>query len=350
MLECWHERQRELAHGPIHSYSHRLRDWDQRVWERAWVNRIAMFMRAWAAHAAGVDEAQLLGALPTASIVLTHDVDAVAKTVAIRLKQSLFLLFNACRLAGRGRWQAALERAGQAAAFLARADNWFDMLRATCALEQDSGLRSRFHFYAAGRPSGPVQWLFDPAYDVHDPGLSHEIRRMATQGFGIGLHPSFAAWRSPQLARQQRAALEAVVGLPVVTCRQHWLKFSWSDTWAAQSQAGLELDATLMFNDRPGFRAAAAVQWSPWDPRSGAAHRLAALPTLLMDSHLYDYQPLRPEERSQSIAHWLDELAAVGGECAVLWHPHTLSSDYGWREGFEELIAQMRLRSICAAS
>jgi hypothetical protein len=74
------------------------------------------------------------------------------------------------------------------------------------------------------------------------------------------------------------------------------------------------------------------------------------LPTLLMDSHLYDYQPLQREERGRSIAHWLDELAAVGGQCAVLWHPHTLSRDYGWRDGLDELIAQMGRRSIGGAS
>ena len=52
LLECWHERQWEMRFGPIHSYSTRLTRWDRRVWDKAWVNRIALFLRAWAARRA----------------------------------------------------------------------------------------------------------------------------------------------------------------------------------------------------------------------------------------------------------------------------------------------------------
>jgi hypothetical protein len=33
-----------------------------------------------------------------------------------------------------------------------------------------------------------------------------------------------------------------------------------------------------------------------------------------------------------------------------LWHPHTLSDDYGWLEGFEELLAAMQASTRCMAS
>ena len=47
MLECWHERVWESIHGSIHSYSYRLKNWDSRVWDHAWVNRICLFLRKW---------------------------------------------------------------------------------------------------------------------------------------------------------------------------------------------------------------------------------------------------------------------------------------------------------------
>lgn len=350
LLECWHERQWELGHGPVHSYSQRLKGWDHRAWSRAWVNRIALFLRAWACQLEGVDEQVLLGPRPTASVLMTHDVDAVGKTLAIRCKQSLFLAFNACRLAGLGQWKAASARAVHAFAFLFGNDNWSQVLSSMCALERGRGLRSRFHFFAGGRPTSPSQWLFDPGYVLGDSTVAQAIRAMRTEGFSIGLHPSYHAWQSATLTHTQRQRLEAAVGAPVTTCRQHWLRFSWADTWAAQEQAGLAEDTTLMFNDRPGFRAAAALAWRPWDPKSGVPHRVSALPTVLMDSHLYDYQPLPPEERRRSIAYWLDEIVAVGGQAAVLWHPHTLTRDYGWKDGFIELMDHMNRRGLCTAS
>jgi hypothetical protein len=57
---------------------------------------------------------------------------------------------------------------------------------------------------------------------------------------------------------------------------------------------------------------------------------------------------MTPGERRAALGHWLDELVAVGGQAALLWHPHTLASDYGWRDGFVELLGQLRERAITA--
>ncbi len=91
------ERIYEKLYGPIHSYSFRLKDWDARLWERAWVNRIALFLRRWAARRYEKDEDELFGPLPEPEIIFTHDVDAVQKTGAIRLKQTVFHGLNAMK-------------------------------------------------------------------------------------------------------------------------------------------------------------------------------------------------------------------------------------------------------------
>lgn len=101
------ERAFEKAHGPIHSYSFKLQGWDDRIWQHAWVNRIALFLRCWAAKHAGADELVLFGELPEPEILITHDLDAIRKTVAIRFKQTAFNLFNTCRAIIRGDWKNA---------------------------------------------------------------------------------------------------------------------------------------------------------------------------------------------------------------------------------------------------
>lgn len=346
MLECWHERVWELEHGPIHSYSLHLNEWDARIWDHAWVNRIALFFRRWAEKEASIPESVLLGLLPKPEFVMTHDVDAVSKTISIRLKQCAFNLFNASRAVAGGNLRQAKDRLSQAARFLFSGENWwtFDQL---IQHERKAGIRSHFNFYSDRRPKTFARWLFDPGYDISSPRLSNFIKKIHSEGWVIGLHPAFDAWQDPALIRAQRSNVESIVGTEVKTCRQHWLRFGWGHTWTAQSEAGIRLDTTLMFNDRPGFRTAAALSWAPWNPAEGRAHHLSVLPTVLMDSHLYDYQPMSATERRMALKRWLSEIAAVGGKAAVLWHPHTLSSDYGWLEGFLDLLDELRGGGQC---
>ena len=91
------EREFERKHGSIHPYRFRLRGWDARMWEYAWVNRIALFLRRYVANNADRQENELFGQLPDEHITLTHDVDSINKTFNIRFKQSAFHLFNSLR-------------------------------------------------------------------------------------------------------------------------------------------------------------------------------------------------------------------------------------------------------------
>lgn len=343
LLEGWHERAWERRHGPIHSYSFRLRDWDARVWQRAWVNRIALFLREWAARESGTDASTLFGPLPRAEISISHDVDAIDKTAAIRIKQSAFMVFNALRQLAQGRPGPASSQAARAVRFAFGRDDW-SVPEQMLDLERDAGVRSQFNFYADDRAKDVTRWLFDPAYDIADSALRQRLSDLVQGGWQVGLHPSYDAWRSPELIRAQRERLQSFAPAAVTSCRQHWLRFSWQETWAAQSAAGLSQDTTLMFNDRPGLRNSAAVCWKPWHVREARPHSIVALPTMLMDSHVYDYRPMAPVERRAVLRYWIDEVIAVGGEATLLWHPHTLADDYGWADGYRELLATLAER------
>jgi hypothetical protein len=97
-----------------------------------------------------------------------------------------------------------------------------------------------------------------------------------------------------------------------------------------------------MFNDRAGFRNSSAVIWKPWCSERNKRHSISAISTLLMDSHLYDYQQLSTCQRQEKIKMLIKECKDVGGDAAVLWHPHTLCSDYGWLSGFKEVLIELR--------
>lgn len=346
LLEAWHERVWEHAHGPIHSYSFRLSGWDERAWQHAWVNRIALFLRRWAAQVAGDETADRIGPLPKPDIQMTHDVDAVAKTLPVRLKQGAFNLFNAARSLSRGQFRQTGVRLKQATRFLLGQENWWTFNKLQ-QWEAEAGIQATYHFHADKQPKTLKRWLFDPGYDIAAPKQRTLLSQLIKQGHRIGLHPGFETWQDPKQIAAQRSGVETAAGTPVTHCRQHWLRFSWQDTWSAQQTAGLAHDTTLMFNDRPGFRNSSALSWQPYNPNQAGSYRIRATPSIFMDSHFYDYQPLSPAERRSAMPHWIQECQYVRGEAAVLWHPHTLTKDYGWAEGFGDVITLIRETTIC---
>lgn len=339
------ERKYEQKNGAIHSYSYRLKGFDEFFWQHAWVNRIALFLRRWAAHLHQIDEVVLFGAPPRSNIWLTHDVDAISKTFAIRIKQTLFHAYNAFRLVLRGRTRSAARRFSKALRFFFSNDDYwcFDRI---IELEEQQGVKSTFNLYA-GKPGNERSYkerLFDPAYNVNDSRLRQQLRQLSTDGWTIGLHPSFDAWADEARLRWEKCNLEGALGEVVTVCRQHWLRFSFEKTWKTQQGAGLKLDTTLGFNDRPGFRNSAALMIQPWDESCEAPiDNFSILPMVLMDAHLYDYQPYSNDQRLTSIRHWIREIKAVGGEATIIWHQRVMGRDYGWAEGYRYL-----LNEVCA--
>lgn len=337
MLEGWHERLWEHQYGPIHSYSFHLQGWDHRVWQYAWVNRIGLFLRRWVGELGGREALAQLGDFPNPVIHMTHDVDAIRKTLPIRIKQSAFNLFNAVRALSQGKVHQSVLRIAQSIRFLIGQENWwvFDRL---LAVEKQAGVQATWHFYADPRRKTFKRWLLDPGYGVKAPAQRRLLQQLRKAGHKIGLHPGFDTWLSPSQLAAARNELSQAAGFEVTHCRQHWLRFSWADTWHAQECAALSKDSTLMFNDRSGYRTSTALSWHPWSLSKNSEHQISALPTVIMDSHLYDYKPMRSLERQEAMRHWITECNIVGGEIAVLWHPHTLTVDYGWSSGFHQLL------------
>ena len=335
-----HEWRHELAHGPIHSYRYRLKGVPDAVFERAWANRILLLIRRLCAIERGVDEVALFGKVPAARIVLTYDVDAIEKTLPIRIKQGAFEGVNALRRVLRRDVAGAGRQLARAARFLLSRADYF-RVEEVAELAQAHGLKGRFHVYAQDRRRSPRAWFFDPGYRFPNERLRAALVALAESGWEIGLHGSFGSWNNGGQLAQERAVLERELGSPVRSCRQHWLMFSWQSTWSVHAEAGFVEDSTLGFNDQSGYRIGTALRFHPWDFARGAEHRVAVLPKVLMDSQLFSYSTLGAVARAERIGQILSEAERVGGEAAVLWHPHTLAPDYGWRPGFEQVLSAL---------
>ncbi|MBI4576416.1 MAG: hypothetical protein HY722_09165 [Planctomycetes bacterium] len=340
MVSGWDETSWELVHGPAHSYAARLKGLDVRVWDRAWVNRIFLFLRRWTARERKVDESALFGPLPAAEILVTHDIDAIRASVPLRAKTAAFRAFRSAHHFVRARFLSALDEFKLGASFVcARADFWsFDEIR---FLEAGRDIKSRFFVY--GGPGGwsrtPKQWLFDPQYNIAtEARLLATLRDLMQDGWTVGLHPSFDAWDDPRAMLCERERLEHAIGRAVTCCRQHWLRFSWTKTWRAQREAGFQEDLSLGFNDRPGFRNGAALRVRPWSYQDGGPHEMTSVPLLFMDLQFYLYSMDPGDGCFDTMRRWIDEVKDVRGMASVTWHTHVFSGMYGWTTGFKHLL------------
>ena len=138
--------------------------------------------------------------------------------------------------------------------------------------------------------------------------------------------------------QDERKHLETALDASVTTCRQHWLRFSFADTWRCQEVAGLKQDMTLGFNDRPGFRNGSALAFRPWNGEKRCSMDIVSIPMVMMDSHFYDYKQLREEEVTIEMTKWVREIKEVHGQATVIWHQRVMSQDYGWEDGYKSLL------------
>ena len=329
--------EREGAMPPT-SYAARLpKHVDRRRFDRAWVNRIMLFLRRWAAYDSEQDERALFGPVPAATFDFTHDVDAVAKTKEIRFKQAMFHRFNAVRGAAKLDF-TEMRRCLERARIMRNPDGDYWCFDEIMELEESFDIRSTFHFHAGDLTKRSRKTrLIDPGYDVRDGRLRTLFMRLRNGGWTVGVHPGYDHFADADAIGAECDRLEAAASARPTRVRQHWLRFAWEETFRAHVAAGLTLDTTVGFNDRPGFRVSAALRYHPLileDPET----EYEEIPLVLMDSHLYDYGRLDDTGRRHEIAKWINEVHAVGGDASIVWHQRVMHPDYGWRAGYEETL------------
>ena len=339
-VACWFmhglaERSYESQFKTIHSYSFHLKDWDTRMWKRAWVNRIALFLRAWVIKEGLYSEEKL--PLPTPKVQLTFDVDAVKKTWPIRIKGGAFACFNTLKNLKAANWTNVRNFAKKAFRFFFLNCRYDFLQEITDQLEK-LNLQACFHVYALPKKNRLFLWLMDPGYKLSEIDPSWYIHKNNI----VGVHTSFDSWNQSNQLKMQREHLEAHISEPVQECRQHWLRFSWEDTWSCQKEAGFSMDTTLGFNDRPSFRNGTAFKVVPMSKDNQSSRSFNILPMVLMDSHIYDYENHSPQKRLEEIDYWLEEIVQTRGQATVLWHPHTLSDDFQWRDGLQHLMKRIK--------
>jgi hypothetical protein len=255
------------------------------------------------------------------AIVLTHDVDSNFERY-FAVSESLALL----RRDLRERRLSTVRRAlGLARRILRPRDDSNDCFDEWAALASFARTRPTYFVASYGLFDAGSK-RHDVPYDIRHPRVASTLRNLVADGAEIGVHFSLQAAASADQIRLERDRLEEVVRVPIRSARHHW--------WAVgnppesvlgwHATAGIEVDCSLGFNDRPGFRRGIAAPFRPFDRTNGRALPIWEMPTAVMDLAIFDGTTNRAEGIA-SMTRMLETTASVGGLLVLDWHAHALN-------------------------
>jgi hypothetical protein len=308
---------------------------------RLWVPEIDRWLREEEKRLAGsvALEPRWPGGRPFA-VCLTHDVDLVSAALTMRQAARLVRARGTALPgeAGGGPAGRAVRIAGATVAAaqrgLRRAPDAGPVLERCAVVELEHGVRGSYFIPVhAGRAASPYDAC---VYGLDDPCTWRGRRRtvaevlceLAAEGFDIGLHGSYRSATDGAVLREERERLEAALGRPVRTTRQHWLHWEVDRTPALQEAAGLRADTTLGFNRNAGFRAGTSLPFRWFDPAAGRALDLLQVPLVVQDAALTEPNALELGLRG-ALGTWsllLETVRDAGGVLTLLVHPHALAN------------------------
>jgi hypothetical protein len=202
-------------------------------------------------------------------------------------------------------------------------NNTFDFIMAT---SERHGLESTFFVKSAASDR-----CFDDPYPLDAPCVTAVLRRIHARAHRIGLHPSYLTYRDGARLQAEFASLRETcerLGIRQAEWggRQHYLRFAIPATWRHYAAAGLAYDATLGFDDCPGFRCGTCYDFRVFDFEERRVLPLYERPLTAMEITLLDcrYLGLSPEAAQQWVVRLAEVCRLFSGCFRLLWHNNEL--------------------------
>lgn len=253
------------------------------------------------------------------AVCLTHDVDRVRKTYqyVTKSRKGNYLRMRQLFEFGNPYWHFST---------IMRIEDKFEV-------------RSTFFFLQESKRIDllkPREWVLSGGkYKFKDKNVSEIIQILDRNGWEIGLHGSYESCKHEDLLREEKEALEQVLGAEVIGIRQHYLNLEIPRTWRIQRKVGFLYGASFGFRDKIGFRDDRYLPFHPFD------NSFLEIPLALMDGALFSN---------------CDGEDAIWGEClnlirtaerqrgllTVLWHQRVFNEDEfpGWSNVYTKILKE----------
>ena len=194
-----------------------------------------------------------------------------------------------------------------------------------------TGGTATYFFKASAHGPRDVDYALNGSY------VRKLIQGLETDGFEVGLHPSYHTPSHPERLVYERSHLSSHMRAAPVSVRQHYLRVEPGLTPRWQAAAGFRIDSSLGFAEHEGFRHGTCLPFQLYDSVRDVPLPIWEFPLLVMESALFNRRMLSGEEAWEATERLLHTIRSMGGVATVLWHNVLWDElDYpGWGAHFE---------------
>jgi hypothetical protein len=169
----------------------------------------------------------------------------------------------------------------------------------------------------------------------------HELIRELNRSGRVGIHPSLASAEDNSLLQNEISGLSSVLNNKIDFSRQHFLRFSFPETFNALIGAGISHDFSMGYASHPGFRAGIAFPFPFFDLTSNKVTPLTIHPVTMMDVTFKDYLRLNGQQSLEIMSGLIHKVKSVNGELVTIWHNESLGDHgrwHGWTDIYKEMV------------
>lgn len=192
-------------------------------------------------------------------------------------------------------------------------------------LLQEAGLKATYFFQVG--PYGK----YDKNIHHSHPEFRDIIFKVQAAGHGIGMHPSYSSNSEAGKIKAEKDILEDILGEPVYSSRQHFLKFNLPFTYRALLDCGIREEYSMGYSETTGFRAGTAFSFYWFDLEKNEPTALRIFPFAMMDVAYRHFGKLNVDDTIASSRIIIDKLRELDAPFCFVFHNESLSEHRGWQ-------------------
>ena len=161
--------------------------------------------------------------------------------------------------------------------------------------------------------------------------------------YPIGVHPSWQSGDDKLLLQKEIKTLSTLNGNPVLSSRQHYIRFNLPEGYRRLIECGIKYDFSIGYGSINGFRASVASPFYWYDIEKEEKTDLLLFPFCYMEANSFYEQKFSPEQALEEMRHFYKEVKSVKGYFIMIWHNSFLGTDkqfIDWRDVYEKFIKE----------